>query len=69
MRERYGVKIYFDPVSTAAREEDAKVLARRVCADQTRADDINTVRPPAILVVLQSFSGCKSSQLVLVAHP
>ena len=43
MRERYGVKIYFDPVSTAAREEDAKDLARQVLQDQSRADDINTV--------------------------
>ena len=44
VREQYGVKIYFDPVSTAAREQDAKSLAKQVCADQSRSDDINTVR-------------------------
>lgn len=37
------MKIYFDPVSTAAREEDAKALARRMCKDPSRADDIDTV--------------------------
>ena len=54
VREQYGVKIYFDPVSTAAREEDAKGSAREVLQDQSRADDIDTVRLLLSLQLLYS---------------
>ncbi len=43
MRQAEGVKIYFDPVSTAAREESARELAARVLADPAR-NSIDTVR-------------------------
>ena len=43
MRHKEGVKIYFDPVSTAAREESARDLAARVLADPSKKDCINTV--------------------------
>ena len=42
------MKIYFDPVSTAAREESARDLAARVLADPARKDSINTVRVPML---------------------
>ena len=45
MRHKEGVKIYFDPVSTAAREESARDLAANVLADPSKKDCINTVRP------------------------
>ena len=45
VRHKEGVKIYFDPVSTAAREESARDLAARVLADPSRKACINTVRP------------------------
>ena len=44
VRQAEGVKIYFDPVSTAAREESARDLASKVLADPARKDSINTVR-------------------------
>ncbi|CAL8470879.1 g10421 [Coccomyxa elongata] len=43
VRQAEGVKIYFDPVSTAAREESARDLASKVLADPARKDSINTV--------------------------
>ena len=43
MREKCGVKIYFDPVSTAAREVFAKELAAQVAADPARAEWIDTI--------------------------
>ena len=46
VREAEGVKIYFDPVSTAAREESAKDLAAKVLADPAKKDCINTVISP-----------------------
>ncbi len=46
MREAEGVKIYFDPVSTAAREESARELAAKVLADPAKKDCINTVSAP-----------------------
>ena len=39
----HGCKIYFDPVSTASREEFARKVARDVCADPKRAECIDTV--------------------------
>ncbi|EIE20277.1 hypothetical protein COCSUDRAFT_67562 [Coccomyxa subellipsoidea C-169] len=42
VRQAEGVKIYFDPVSTAAREESARELAARVLADPAR-NSIDTV--------------------------
>lgn len=38
------MKIYFDPVSTAAREESARELAARVLASPSEKDCITTVR-------------------------
>lgn len=49
MRQAEGVKIYFDPVSTAAREESARDLASKVLADPARKDSINTVRSCSFL--------------------
>jgi len=46
VRQSEGVKIYFDPVSTAAREESARELAAKVLADPARKDSINTVLSP-----------------------
>lgn len=46
VRQSEGVKIYFDPVSTAAREESARDLAAKVLADLARKDSINTVLSP-----------------------
>ena len=43
IRDAHGVKIYFDPVSTGARQVDARQLARAVLADKDRANDIDTV--------------------------
>ena len=51
VREAEGVKIYFDPVSTAAREESARELAAKVVADPAKKDCINTV----ILTLRASF--------------
>ena len=44
MRLSHGCKIYFDPVSTAAREVFARKVAREVCADPASADNIDTVQ-------------------------
>jgi hypothetical protein len=44
VRQAEGVKIYFDPVSTAAREESARALAAQVLADADKKNSINTVR-------------------------
>ena len=44
VRHKEGVKIYFDPVSTAAREESARELAARVLASPSEKDCITTVR-------------------------
>ena len=44
VRLQSGCKIYFDPVSTAAREDFARQVARQVCADPSCADTIDTVR-------------------------
>ena len=44
VRHKEGVKIYFDPVSTAAREESARELAARVSASPSEKDCITTVR-------------------------
>ena len=43
VREHHGCKIYFDPVSTAAREVFARELAESVCADSSRKDLIATI--------------------------
>ena len=43
VRENHGCKIYFDPVSTAAREVFARELAERVCADSSRKELIATI--------------------------
>lgn len=52
MRHKEGVKIYFDPVSTAAREESARNLAARVLADPSKKDCIHTVRPQSPSLIL-----------------
>lgn len=43
MRQEEGVKIYFDAVSTAAREDAARDLAAQVLADTERSGCINTI--------------------------
>ena len=43
VRHKEGVKIYFDPVSTAAREDSARDLAARVLADPSKKGCFNTV--------------------------
>ncbi len=43
MREAEGVKIYFDPVSTAAREDSARDVAAKVITDPAKKNCINTV--------------------------
>lgn len=72
MRHKEGVKIYFDPVSTAAREESARDLAARVLADPSKKDCINTVGTHTQACSLKIFKGahCASHLLTLpTANP
>ena len=79
VRQAEGVKIYFDPVSTAAREESARDLAARVLADPARKDSINTVRVPMLplfQIVVPPHAGaqepvcnfCKSEAILKMAR-
>ena len=43
VRLEHGCKIYFDPVSTATREEFARKVAEDVCEDTSRSQCIDTV--------------------------
>jgi len=55
VRDEKGVKIYFDPVSTAARHEQVKKLLGKVFADHTVGDSLNAVEELVYHVAAHEF--------------